>query len=309
MILEEIAIKTTSEASELVADIMQELGSKGVGIYDLNDFKELEGEVLYDYVSDEVLSQGDDVYVKGYFTPDELDDILAQLDKRLQFLKENSPFDLGELSYNIAETDDNDWVEKWKETQKPITLGEITIRPSWIEGEVDDKTVLIDAGTAFGSGQHETTCMCIRLMQSIGLEGKRVVDVGTGSGILGIVAVKLGAYKVDAYDIDPEAVRVAKENATLNGVADKMNIDSANLLDKTSSKYDVVIANITADVLIGLSSDLGKYVKSGKDIIVSGIIKDRKVDVESAFESKGYQIVERLEQGEWVALRMTVQWR
>ncbi|MGN0771074.1 MAG: 50S ribosomal protein L11 methyltransferase [Christensenellales bacterium] len=307
MIFKEIAIKTTSDASELVADILQELGSKGVGIYDINDFKTLDEQgVLYDYVSEDVLNQGDDVYVKGYFTPDELDDILGQIDERLQFLKENSPFDLGELSLVISDTDDNDWVEKWKETQQPVKIGDVTIRPCWIDGEIDDKTVLIDAGTAFGSGQHETTSMCIRLMQSIGLEGKSVVDVGTGSGILGIVAVKLGAVKVDAYDIDPEAVRVARENAILNGVADKMNIESANLLDKTTSRYDVVIANITADVLIGLSGELGKYVRSGKDIIVSGIIKDRKDDVESAFEKKGYVIVERIEQGEWVALRMTV---
>lgn len=307
MKLREITIVTTSIASELVADIFEELGSKGVGIYDREDFDNLDkNQVLWDYVSDNVLNMGKDVLVKGYFNLDEEEQKLEEIAKRLDFLRENSPFELGSLDIQKGLVDDEDWIENWKATQQPVVLGKITICPSWIDMEDDDYVVRIDAGSAFGSGQHETTSMCVELMQSIGLDGKNVVDVGTGSGILGICAVKLGAMMVDGYDIDDNAVKVAKENAILNNVADRMFVDNANLLDKTNKKYDVVLANITADVLICLGDNLKNYVSQDGDIIISGIIKDRESDIVNAFENKGYKIAERKNDGEWIAFRMKV---
>ncbi len=307
MKLREITIETTSIASELVAFIFEELGSKGVGIYDREDFDNLDpNQVLWDYVSDEVLNMDEKVLVKGYFTLEEEQEKMAELATRLDFLRENSPFELGSLDIQKSMVDDEDWIENWKATQQPVELGKITICPSWIDMEDNGYLVRIDAGSAFGSGQHETTSMCVELMQSIGLDGKSVVDVGTGSGILGICAAKLGAREVDGYDIDDNAVKVAKENVIANNVADKMYVDNANLLDKTNKKYDVVLANITADILIMLSDNLKNYVTDDGDVVISGIIKDRENDVIKAFESKDYKIAERKCNGEWIAFRMKV---
>ena len=306
MKLKEITLSTTTLGSELIADILEDLGTKGVGIYDKQDFDDLENEgVLWDYVSEDVTNQID-VKVKGYFTLDEVDNALIELKERLAVLKENSPFDLGSLEISFDEVDDEDWLKNWEETQKPVKLGDITICPSWIDIPEDEMTIKIDAGMAFGTGQHETTSMCVELMQKIGMQGISAVDIGTGSGILGICAAKLGASYVDAYDIDELAVETARVNAEKNNVANKMHIDLANLLDKSNKKYDVVLANITADVLIELSASLRNYVIEKGDIVVSGIILKRKPEVRKAFEEKGYIIKEEIVQGEWVALRMAI---
>ncbi len=160
---------------------------------------------------------------------------------------------------------------------------------------------------AFGTGEHESTKMCLQLLQALGVEGKSVIDIGTGSGILALASAKLGAKFVEAYDIDDNAVKSAKDNASLNGFSDKLKIDNANLLDKTTGKFDIVLANITADVLITLSATLGDYLKTGGIVIISGIILKRENDVKSAFINEGYEIIERVNMGEWVAFKLSRQ--
>ena len=142
-------------------------------------------------------------------------------------------------------------------------------------------------------------------LQALGVEGKSVIDVGTGSGILALASARLGAKSVEAYDIDDNAVKAAKENSELNGLSDKIYVANANLLDKTTGKFDIVLANITADVLITLSQSLGDYMKKDGVVIVSGIILKRENDVKDAFVKAGFEVAERMNMGEWVAFRLT----
>lgn len=211
------------------------------------------------------------------------------------------------MSLTVGVVDDCDWIESWKQYYKPIKAGRVTIVPEWIEYVPQDGEyiVKIDPGMAFGTGEHESTKMCLDLLQSLGMEGKSVIDVGTGSGILALAAAKLGAEHVEAYDIDDNAVKSAKENCALNNLDDKIIVANANLLDKTAGKFDVVLANITADVLITLARSLGNYMKKDGIVIISGIILKREDDVKNAFEEAGFSVFERINKGEWVAFGLT----
>lgn len=304
----EIIVDTTSEASELVAEILTEAGSNGIGIYDPKDLLELSANgVIWDYMDEHLINDDGKAQVKGYFPVDGFESVKAEIDEKLVFLKANSPFDLGSLAISKTVVDDSDWVESWKENYKPIHAGRVTIVPEWIDYEPRDGEyiVKIDPGMAFGTGEHESTKMCLQLLQALGVEDKSVIDIGTGSGILALASAKLGAKFVEAYDIDGNAVKAAKENAILNGLSDKLKVDNANLLDKTTGKFDIVLANITADVLITLSATLGYYMKKDGVVIISGIILKREDDVETAFVNAGYRIMERVNMGEWVALKLT----
>lgn len=309
MTYKEITVNTTTQASELVADILSDLGSKGIGIYDSNDFFELiKSEVIWDYVNENLLTKSQIVQVKGYYEKEIIESVLEELDQRLSFLKQNCPFEYGSLEIVSADVDDEDWVNTWKKYYKPINAGKITIVPNWLEYDAKDGEVVVkmDPGMAFGTGQHESTKMCLDLMQDIGMEGKRVIDVGTGSGILGISACKLGAKQVFAYDIDDLAVRASHANAVINNVQDIFDVANSNLLDKSSGSYDVVLANITADVLIVLSEKLKAYVNKGGIVVISGIILKREQEVIEAFLAQGYKVVQRINQGEWVAFKLSV---
>lgn len=304
----ELTIDTTSEASELVADILTDLGSNGIGIYDNRDLLGLsDSGVVWDYMEEHLIVDDGKAQVKGYFPLDGYDQIKSQLKERLDFLKENCPFDYGTLGISETLVNDDDWVNSWKQYYKPIHAGRVTIVPEWIDYAPDDGeyVVKIDPGMAFGTGEHESTKMCLMFLQALGVEDKSVIDVGTGSGILALASARLGAKSVEAYDIDDNAVKAAKENSELNGLSDKIYVANANLLDKTTGKFDIVLANITADVLITLSQSLGDYMKKDGVVIVSGIILKRENDVKDAFVRAGFEVAERMNMGEWVAFRLT----
>lgn len=303
----EVTVDTTSDASELVADILTDAGSDGVGIYDNADLAGIaDSEIVWDYMEEHLLESDGKAQVKGYFPEDGFENTKKEIEKRLEFLRTNCPFEYGSLQISVATVDDCDWVESWKENYKPIKAGKITVVPEWIEyaPAEGERVVRIDPGMAFGTGEHESTKLCLLLMQSLGLEGASVVDVGTGSGILALAAAKLGAKAVEAYDIDENAVKSAIENCKLNGLQNTVNIRRANLLDRTEGEFDLVLANITADVLISLSQQLGKYLKKGGSVIVSGIILKREIEVKAAFEQAGFKILERAAMGEWAAFRL-----
>ncbi|MDE7348310.1 MAG: 50S ribosomal protein L11 methyltransferase [Clostridia bacterium] len=302
----EITVDTTSEASELVAEILTEVGSNGIGIYDPKDLLELaDNGVIWDYMDEHLIKDDGKAQVKGYFPVDGFETVKQLIDEKIEFLKANCPFDLGSLDISKTVVDDNDWVESWKENYKPIHAGRVTIVPEWIDyaPQEGEYIVKIDPGMAFGTGEHESTKMCLELLQALGVEDKSVIDIGTGSGILALASAKLGAKFVEAYDIDDNAVKSAKSNAALNGLTDKLKVDNANLLDKTSGKFDIVLANITADVLITLSATLGDYMKKDGVIIISGIILKREDDVKTAFVNAGFEMLERMNMGEWVAFK------
>ena len=207
----------------------------------------------------------------------------------------------------VIGVDEDDWADAWKQYYKPVKCGKnIVIVPLWERYEAKDTDVIIkmDPGMAFGTGTHETTRLCLAMMEKHMSPDMTVMDMGTGSGILAIYAAKIGAKKIDAYDIDPVAVRVAKENFKENYVSDKIFCDVSDLMqnaDKTKEKYDFVCANIVADIVIRLSECMGDYVKKGGACAVSGIIEPQAERVKRAVTEKGFELVDEMKENDWCA--------
>ena len=209
---------------------------------------------------------------------------------------------------------EKEWADNWKKFFKTTEIGEkLVIRPSWEEYDNKDNRVVlsIDPGAAFGTGTHATTKMCLQLLESYINNGTTMLDIGSGSGILSIAGVLLGAEKADGVDIDPVAVKVATENAELNNVDNKTNYILGDLCDKISEKYDVVCANIVADVIISLLENVEQFMKDDSVFICSGIIDIRENDVKLAFQKFGFEIIEDVEKncGRWVRKTFLFPWR
>ncbi|MBR2384190.1 MAG: 50S ribosomal protein L11 methyltransferase [Clostridia bacterium] len=308
----EFTISTTTEAQELVADIMWQYTSYGVAISDVKDVVELinDRKSTWDYLSDEVLKELNSTVtlVKAYVALDIADQTLVQIENDLAVLKENCKgfTETGSLEIVKRIVDGDDWIEIWKKHYRPIELGKVVVCPAWIEHTVKENQVevLIDSNMAFGTGEHETTSMVIEIMQDYIKDANVVLDVGTGSGILGIASAKLGAKKVVMTDIDYVAVKSAKHNCELNGVADKCEVALNNLLDDKSVVGELVLANITADVLLILSNTITASVADNGVMVMSGIIKSRENEVIDRYSSLGFTLEKRVNKGEWVAIAM-----
>lgn len=299
----ELTVSTTHDGAELVADILSEYTELGVSIFDVQDAIDLEQKGKYwDYADDSVYSQDKTVLVKASYAENEAPDIIAEIEQRLISLKANSPFELGTLESTKRETDGDLWREQWKEHFKPIHIGKVVIVPEWIDykPQEGEKTVLLDSNMAFGTGEHETTSMCVEYLSEYVKSGDVVLDVGCGSGILGIVAAKLGAKKVVMTDIDECAVIAAKHNAEFNGVTDA-EILLKNLLDDSSVKGNVLVCNIIAEVLVAFSEHLSHNLFDGGYVILSGILKDRLDKVKQAYVKAGFEYVSEKTKGEWSA--------
>lgn len=203
---------------------------------------------------------------------------------------------------------DQDWLVEWKKGYEPVTVGEkLLIAPSWKREEVrgtDRLVVEIDPGLAFGTGTHETTRGCLEMLERY-WKGGALLDVGTGTGILAIAAVKLvpGAHVI-GFDVDPEAIEVAKENAAINAVADDLELEVNKLDVFHGADFDLVTANLTADVLAPLAHDFAEVIKAGGVLIASGILIEQRDEVETAFVAEGFEVVERKPDGEWVTLAL-----
>lgn len=301
----EITILTNTQGAELVANILEELGSNGVSIYDTSDLAELiKSDIIWDYVDESLLIKNEIVKVSGYFNEDE--SVENDISKMLEMLKDNSPFKLGSLEMTVSVVDDTDWLNEWKKYYQPIHAGKIVIVPKWINypKQDDEHIVKLDPGMAFGTGSHESTFMCLSLLNEIEVKDKTVIDVGTGSGILGIASAVMGARSVEAYDIDDIAVDAARENASLNDIAKVFSADNANLIDKTNNKFDIALANITADILIDLSKSISEYLNINGKLIISGVIATRKDSVINAFKSRGFSVVKEMAMNDWRAYLM-----
>ena len=307
MILKELTIESTHEASELVADLLWDISEQGVNIYDKQDLMDLiQTQGFWDYVDAEAFNLDDKVYIKAYFKADEIDEKVEEVKARLAELKLRSLYPLGTLEMTINDVDDKAWFENWKKTYKPIECKKIMIVPKWINEEFKDKIVIkMDPGMAFGSGEHESTKMCLEFLQEIKVEGKSVVDVGCGSGILALSAKALGAKDIEAYDIDDIAVSAAKINAKENGFED-IKIENSNLLEKSNKTFDVVLANITSEVLKMLAKSLRKYVNIDGIVIISGILESLEHEVLKAFTDLDFEVMDRKHKGEWVAFKLKV---
>lgn len=304
----ELTIHTTTEASELVCDLLWEYTEGGVAVSDSADVIALQSGrsgVFWDYLDEGLKAPRTDVLVKAFLQPSragEIPEILSRL--REMAARSGGEIPFGTLEDTKREIDGDDWIDVWKKHFRPIHLGRIVVVPEWIayEKRPDEEIVLLDSNMAFGTGEHETTSMCVELLQKYLRAGDTVLDVGCGSGILGISAAKLGAGKCYLTDIDPIAVDSARHNAQKNGVGDRVSVAESNLVGEAAIQADVVLANITAEVLVLLAPDIKKYLKTGGTVILSGIIEDRLDKVRSAFFWQGMSEVSSHKKGEWYAL-------
>lgn len=297
----EITVNTTSEGTELIADAFFSIGCLGgVKIIDKNDIIDiLNSNLMWDYIDEDIFQKADIAKVSGFVSEDEFKTKFEEFKK----FTENKNYPIGEITVN--EVDDESWYDSWKKYYSPIEIGRYTIVPEWIDYPKKDNRIkiLIDPGMAFGTGEHESTKMCLKLMSEVDFTDKDVIDVGTGSGILGVAAILSGAKSAYMCDIDSVAVKAAEENAKLNGVKDIVDIELADLLTKQDKRGDIVLANLTAGILIRLSSDLMNHMKDNGILICSGIIHERKQEVIDSFVKNGFKLEKELIMGEWDALQ------
>ncbi len=306
----ELTIRTTTEGSEIISDIMWNYTDYGVTICDRADIIALQTakeSTFWDYMDDELVEdKPSDVLVKCYVAEDAAGEILPAILRDIQNAKELSggciPF--GTLEDTKRTVDGDDWIDVWKKHFRPIHLGRIVVVPEWIDYEPQEgeQVVLLDSNMAFGTGEHETTSMCVELMQDYITPASVCIDVGCGSGILGISAIKLGAAKAYLTDIDPIAVESSLHNAKLNGVDEKTVVAHSNLLENTEVQGDIMMANITGEVLKMLAPSIPKNLKKEGVLILSGIIESRLDMVKAAYEAVGMQVTYEKRKGEWFAL-------
>ena len=308
----EYTVLTTTEASDLVSQILMDAGSTGTMIEDRNDVaanQRPEGQ--WDIIDEAIAERiGDDVKVTGYFEADDkLRDRLLFIEQELFRIRGlDLGMDLGKLETLRNTVAEEDWTESWKKAFKPFRLGEhMVVKPSWepFDAQSGDHIIEIDPGMAFGTGTHETTGMCVELVEKYVRPGDECMDIGTGTGILAIAAAHMGAGHVLATDLDAVAVRVAEENVRNNGFADRIDVRCGDLLEAVGAPNagcDVVIANIIADVIIGLAAPVKPYLREGGVFICSGIAVNRLEDVLEALRDAGFAVLDAETKGEWSAV-------
>lgn len=316
-------VTTTTEAEDLVSYMLTELGACGVQIEDNIQLSEQDTKAMFVDILPE-LSPDDGVGKVSFFLetddegihfPDGIKDERELFDRIAQGLSELRDFtDVGSGEITTDETEDKDWINNWKQYFKPFAVGDIVIKPTWEEvpEEMRGGTVVdIDPGIAFGTGSHETTQLVIKQMIKYLKPGSELLDVGTGSGILSVIGLKLGAAHVMATDLDANAIIATRENMEANGVSDSLyEVIEGNIIDDENTrayvgygKYDVVTANILADIIIPLLGVIAAHMKPGAVIITSGIIDMKEDAVKKAFEAnESFEIVETTYQGEWVSI-------
>jgi ribosomal protein L11 methyltransferase len=303
----ELTIDTTTEGCDLVANVLYEAGVAGVVIEDPEDARDLmrqKGE--WDYIEAGALNtKGDVVVVKGYLPADD------SLDRRLDMVKmgldgmTRGYVSLGTLQFSTDSVEDEEWAESWKKFYKPLRIGQnIVVKPPWEHYQPGERDIIvtIDPGVAFGTGTHESTALCMELMEKNISKGDRVLDIGCGSGILAVTAALLGARTVEAYDNQQLAVDITQKNAGLNGVGHIVKAERGDLLERVKGRADLIVSNIVADVIIRMGPLVAGHLKPGAAFIVSGIIRDRKEEVCKALLYNGMEIMEERRRNEWVAL-------
>ena len=305
-------IKTKTEAEDIVISALADVGVEGVEIRDHQPLTEEDKAQMFVDIMPEGPEDDGTAYLSFYLEEDaDKEEILKNVRNALEELR--SFMDIGEGSIEESSTEDKDWINNWKEYFHQFYVDDILIVPSWEEVKAEDKDKMIlhiDPGTAFGTGMHETTQLVIRQLKKYVNEGDQILDVGTGSGILGIVALKLGAAHVTGTDLDPCAVPAVEENKEANEIADEsFDMMIGNIIDDKAvqdqagyEKYDIVTANILADVLVPLTPVIVHQMKKGAYYITSGILDVKESVVTGAVKAAGLQLVEVTRQGEWVSV-------
>lgn len=322
-------LKTTTEAVDFVSAMLEELGVEGIEITDYVPLSEEDKRKMFIDILPELPPDDGSARVSFYLdTGTDIEALKANIAEGLSELRQFVDTGSGELT--VSETEDKDWINNWKEFFKPFRVDEsIVIKPTWeelAEKRPGDLVVEIDPGTAFGTGAHETTKLCIGSLKKYVKPGTAVLDVGCGSGILSIISMLLGARYAAAVDIDPAAAGVTVENAGVNGLsarlcdrdvngvpvftgaADGIEVADGNVLEDEalrtalgSASYDIVVANILADVIIPLSGVVKEFMKPDALFISSGIINTKREAVEAALRENGFEILEVNVQGDWVS--------
>lgn len=306
-------LTTTTEAVDLISCAFDEIGIEGIEIEDNIPLTEKETKGMFIDILPEL--PPDEGIAKVSFYLDDDADVPGMLEKVNEALEELKMFtDLGACTIEASETEDKDWINNWKQYFKPFTVDDILIKPTWetIPEEHKDKLLIqIDPGTAFGTGMHETTQLCIRQLRKYTGSDTKVLDVGTGSGILGITALKLGAKEVFGTDLDENAITAVGENLEANGIpAGLFTVLQGNIIDDKEVQdaagyeyYDVAVANILADVIIMLQKEIPVHIKKGGIFITSGIINMKEEAVKEAFAANSaFEIIEVTYQGEWASI-------
>ena len=308
----EVTVHTTSEGSELVADILWRYSNYGVAISDVKDVIALQRDkVMYwDYMDEDLTRDTGEALVKAFVTVEDTPVYMPQIRADIEEMKENCAgcMPLGSLEITTRTVEGDDWIEIWRKHFRPIHIGSrVVVVPEWIkyEKQPQEVTVRLDSNMAFGTGEHETTSMCLELLQEYLTPECVCLDVGCGSGILGISAVLLGAESAYLTDIDPVATDSAEHNCKLNGVADRCTVKRTDLVGDSEIAADIALANITAEVLCRLAPTLPAHVKSGGTLILSGIIKEKLEGVLQAFAAVGFNHIKTINKGEWYAVAFT----
>ena len=300
----EITVSTTSSASDAVSDALIALGAAGTQILDRADLPDVD-HPLHDW---ELMDQSvidampEDVQVKAWYPEQEAAGILETLSARIPLLRQTLP-DPGSLKISTAEAEQTDWSENWKKYYKPFRAGRrLVVKPTWEtwEKKEGDLVVELDPGMAFGTGTHETTALCVEMIEDY-YTGGAFLDVGTGSGILAICAGLLGTEDLTAVDIDPDAVKVAKENVEKNGLAGKVDVREGNLIKGLDRVFDFAAANILAPIVCLLCGPLFSHLTPGSRFICSGILTEQEGMVKKALEDSGYRVLEVRRRKDWVA--------
>lgn len=305
-------LKTTTQAEDIVSSMLADLGIEGVQIEDKIPLTAADKEQMFVDILPETEADDGIAYLSFYLEEDA--DTESILKNVRQELEEMSEFmDLGECSIEESETEDVDWVNNWKQYFHQFYVDDILIIPSWedVKPEDEDKMVIhIDPGTAFGTGMHETTQLCIRQIRKHVTPDTEILDVGCGSGILGMLALKFGAKHSVGTDLDPCAIDATYENMEVNGISkDQYEVMIGNIIDDKAVQdkvgyecYDIVVANILADVLVALTPVIVNQMKKGGIYITSGIIDDKEETVVEAVKKAGLEVLEVTYQGEWVSV-------
>lgn len=312
-----ITIETTTAAEDMLSYELQEMGIEGVEVEDHVPLSEEDRKIMYvDLLPDEIAPDDGTAKISCYIDEKEnLEETLAKIRAKIEELSAFLPMGTGKIT--LGTTEEEDWINNWKAFFKPFRLdGNIVIKPTWEtlkDQKEEDIIIEIDPGTAFGSGSHETTKLCISQLKKYIKPDTELLDVGTGSGILSIIGLKLGARHAMATDIDPNAIRATEENFSINGVGDgQAEVHRVNILDEAEARefyeknngkrYDVVVANILADVIIPLSGIVTPLLTKDGVFITSGIINTMEEAVKEAMLANGFEIMEIHHMKDWVSI-------
>ena len=305
-------LKTTTESEDIVSSMLMDLGIQGIEIEDKVPLTQLDKQQMFVDILPEIAADDGVAYISFYFEEEEdkeaiLANVKAELGEMSTYLN------VGECTIEESQTEDVDWVNNWKQYFHQFYVDDVLIIPSWeeVKPEDEDKMIIhIDPGTAFGTGMHETTQLCIRQIRKHVTPDTTILDVGCGSGILGMLALKFGAKYSVGTDLDPCAIDATHENMEVNGITKGQYevmigniIDDKEIQDKVGyEKYDIVAANILADVLVPLTPVIVNQMKKGGIYITSGIIDDKEETVVNTVKAAGLEVLEVTYQGEWVSV-------